>query len=296
MIGPASSTRMLYAGYHRSHEVTLHPILPLLAPAERVIASRCLCEYKSRKYYSRVYAGDSPDRIIKQTTYDMALHEAKILGRLQGECFPKVISAEQRDGYSVLVMERVAGAGLAASRAEIAANPKRLSGFLRECLALLSQLRSAAIRHRDIRLENLWVRDGHPVLIDFGWAETENEAWLEPGGLGGLERIPEGPPCDTYSMGRVFEQIIPQNSKLFTPVLERMLAPSAARTIAIPDLERVLSGLALPDAWDVPLIFPIPRHPAARPGAPLIQTGVLAAEAARFWKRCRIVSRKIMGS
>ena len=88
MIGPTTPTRMLYAGYRQSHEVTLHPILPLLAPADRIISSRCLAEYKKRKYYSRVYADASPDRIVKQATADMAVHEAKILERLQGRISP----------------------------------------------------------------------------------------------------------------------------------------------------------------------------------------------------------------
>jgi SAM-dependent methyltransferase len=293
-IGPTSATRMLYVGCRQSHEVTLHPILPMLAPADHVIASRCLCEYKKTKYYSRVYADASPDRIIKQATFDMALHEAKILQRLQGGHFPKVISVEQRGGYSVLIMERIHGAALAESRAAIACDPKRLASFLRECVAILSQLRAASIRHRDIRLENLWVREGQAMLIDFGWAEAADEPYLNPGGLGGLERIPEGPTCDTYSMGRVFEQIIPQNSKLFAPLLQMMLNPRLARSLEIADLERVLNNLELPEAWDVPLVFPIPRQWAARPGAPLIKTGVLSAEGTRFWKRCRTLYHKIL--
>ena len=141
----------------------------------------------------------------------------------------------------------------------------------------MSQLSAAGIRHRDIRLENLRVRDGHPALIDFGWAETGDEACLNPGGLGGLERIKEGPPCDTYSMGRVFEQIIPQNSKLFAPLLQMMLDPDLARRVAVTELEQLLKSLALSEAWDVPLVFPIPRHAAARPGEPLIETGVFSA-------------------
>jgi hypothetical protein len=294
MIGPTSATRMLYVGYGRSREVTLHPALPLLAPADRVIASRCLCEYENKKYYSRVYADVSADRIIKQTSFDLALHEAKILNRLKGAYFPKFISAEQHNGYSVLSMERVAGSELAEGRAEIASTPKRLSGFLRECLAILDQLRAASIRHRDIRAEHVRVREGHPVLIDFGWAEMADEPYLSPGGLGGLERIPDGPACDTYSMGRVFEQIIPQNSKLFAPLLQKMLAPFSARRVAISGLVQALDGLLLPEAWDVPLLFPIPRHTAARPGEPLVKTGVLSAEGARFWKRCRRFYHKMI--
>ncbi|MGA3180103.1 MAG: hypothetical protein ABSF38_07165 [Verrucomicrobiota bacterium] len=293
VIGPTSPTRMLYAGHCQPHEVTLHAALPLLAPADHVISSRWLCEYEGRKYYSRVYADASHNRIIKQTTFDLALHEAKILSRLQGPHFPRVISSEQRDGCSVLVMERIAGAGLAEARAVISSTPKRLAAFLEECVTILSQLRAAAIRHRDIRLENLWVRDGHAVLIDFGWAETEDEPHLNPGHLGGLERIPSGPACDTYSMGRVFEQIIPENSKLFAPLLQSMLNPDQARGVAIPELEQVLKSLELPETWDVPLVFPIPRQLEVQPGEPEIRPRGFSAARARFWKRCRAFCHQI---
>ena len=73
-----------------------------------------------------------------------------------------------------------------------------------------------------------------------------------------------------------------------------MLNPRLARSLEIADLERVLNNLELPEAWDVPLVFPIPRQWAARPGAPLIKTGVLSAEGTRFWKRCRTLYHKIL--
>ncbi len=135
-----------------------------------------------------------------------------------------------------------------------------------------------------------------PVLIDFGWAETERDPYLNPGGIGGLERIPSGPTCDTYSMGRVFEQIIPENSKLFAPLLQVMLNPELARKAEAPGLEHLLNSLELPETWDMPLVFPIPRHPAALPGAPEIKTGVISAEAARFRKRCRAFYDRVFRS
>jgi hypothetical protein len=285
ILGATSPTRTLYAAFHQPNEVTLHPALPLLAPADRVISSHWLTEYKDTKYYSRVYADPAQDRIIKQATADMALHEAKILQRLHGAYFPRVISAEQCDGYSVLVMERIAGADLAEARDGISATPKHLAAFLRECLTILSQLHAAAIRHRDIRLGNIMIRDGHPVLIDFGWAETGDETYLNPGGLGGLERIKSGPSCDAYSMGKVFEQIIPRGSKLFAPLLQKMLAPDLARSLPITALEQTLHGLALPLAWDVPLVFPIPCHEEIAPAA------CDPAPVEGFFERCRKILR-----
>ena len=260
ILGSTSPTRTLYAAFHQSNEITLHPGLPMLAPADRVISSHWLTEHEDTKYYSRVYADASRERITKQATGGMALHEAKILERLQGAHFPRVISSEQCDGYSILVMERITGTDLAEARDEISSNPKRLAAFMRECLAILSQLRAASIRHRDIRAGNIMVRDGHPVLIDFGWAEAGDESYLSPGGLGGLERIKTGPPSDTYSMGKVFEQLIPRSSVLFATLLQKMVTPDLARSLPIPALEQTLRKLELPDAWDVPVFFPIPCH------------------------------------
>jgi hypothetical protein len=296
VIGPVSPTRVLYVGYRHFHEVTLHPALPLLGPVEQVISSRFLCECEKTKYYSRVYLDAAADRILKQASLSMAVHEAGILNRLTGACFPKVISAEQREGYSVLVMERIQGVGLAECRAAVAANPTRLRAFFEEALAMLRQLAAASVRHRDIRLENIMVRDGHPVLIDFGWAEKMDEPYLNPGGLGGLERIPDGPTCDTYSLGRVFEQIIPLNSKLFAPLLQVMLDPNLARSVPSSGLEEVLKSLELPETWDVPLVFPVPRRSSARHGEALVKTGTVSAECARFWKRCRRLYQRIFGS
>lgn len=275
ILGATSPTRTLYAAFRQPNEVTIHSGMPLLFPREWVISSHWLTEYRNAKYYSRVYADPSKGRVIKQATAAMAMHEAKILGCLESPYFPQVVSSEQCDGYSTVVMERIVGASLHEARAEIASTPKRLAAFLRECLDILRVLQAASIRHRDIRLGNVLVRDGHPVLVDFGWAEAGPEKYLSPGGLGGLERIKSGAPCDLYSMGKVFEQIVPRGSKLFSPLLEKMLVPDIARTIPITDLEQILQQLALPDAWDMPVIFPIPTHeemsPVRSPLLPIVR-------------------------
>jgi serine/threonine protein kinase len=186
-------------------------------------------------------------------------------------------------------MERIAGNHLAEARAGICSSPQRLAGFLKECLAILAQLRAAAIRHRDIRLDNILVRDGHPVLIDFGWAETKDQPCFTPGNLGGLERIIPGPPCDIYSMGKVFQQIVPRDSQVFAPLLQKMLTPDLARSLPIRYLDRVLSSLELPPAWDVPMVFPILRHAE-------IATELTPSKDRRFWQRCQAFYNKVFQS
>jgi serine/threonine protein kinase len=272
------------------NEVTRHEALPLLAPPERVLASRWLTTFNGIRYYSRIYTTERGDHLIKQATTDLAAHEAQVLKRLRGAHFPRLISSGQRDGYSVLSMERIAGAALAESVPAVAGSPKRLAAFMRECLSILDELRAAGIEHWDIRMENLLVRDGKPVLIDFGWSQIEDKPFAAPSSVGGLERIPSGPPCDLYSMGRVFEQLIPKNSTLFEPLLERMLAPDLARSLSPASLVQVLNTSNLPENWDVPLVWPVPRYPRlaqeplnATPRGPFLK---------RTWRRWKRSIRK----
>jgi hypothetical protein len=72
-----------------------------------------------------------------------------------------------------------------------------------------------------------------------------------------------------------------------------MLNPDQARGVAIPELEQVLKSLELPETWDVPLVFPIPRQLEVQPGEPEIRPRGFSAARARFWKRCRAFCHQI---
>ena len=128
----------------------------------------------------------------------------------------------------------------------VAATSGGLAKFISECLVILRELQDAAIEHRDIRVENIIVRNRRPGLIEFGWAQKKAKPDDLPpflAGLGGLERIPTGVPCDVYSMGKVIEQLIPRKSALFSPLLDQKLV----RQLAIAALFEELAGLKLPD-------------------------------------------------
>lgn len=259
IVGATSPTRTLYAAWLQRKESTVHPALPLLAPVEQILYGRCLVTVNGIDHYSRIYATDAPDRVIKQATGDLAMHEAEVLSQLQGAHFPRVLASEQREGYSVLTLERIAGAKLAEAIPNVSANPKRLAAFMNECLAILDELRAARIQHRDIRIENFMVREGKPVLLDFGWSQIEGRPYEAPPCVGAEARVPSGPPCDTYSMGIVLQQLVPQNSKLFTPLLHLMLTPSLARNLSLATFVQVLRGLELPEQWEAPPVFAVPR-------------------------------------
>lgn len=85
----------------------------------------------------------------------------------------------------------------------------------REQLALiLQQLENSRIQHRDIRLDNLTVKDGRIHLIDFGWAvwNTEKGEQFEsieknaPSCLGFPNKASFGF-SDSYSMGCIMRQL-----------------------------------------------------------------------------------------
>ena len=296
ILGDTSPTRTLYLVWKQQNEVALHAALPLLAPAERVLASRWLTSFAGTTFYSRIYTTETPDQLIKQATGDMALHEAELLSQLEGPHFPRVFTSQQHEGFSVLILERIAGLNLSEARSELAVVPERLARFMNECLTILKELAVAGIEHRDIRMDNLMVRQGSPVLIDFGWSQATGKPYAAPCSVGALERIPSGPPCDVYSMGKVFEQIIPKGSDVFTPWLQLMLRPSLARRLPLTALTEVLNALELPKTWDVPLVWPVLRYPQlALEDQPPVLSATRPPFLKRTWRRWKRSIRKRLG-
>jgi serine/threonine protein kinase len=259
ILGATSPTRIVYAAHRGRNEVTISGDLPLLHPRQRVISSRTLVEHQGVRYHSRVYQGTQPRTIEKQTTGELATHEEAVLRRLTGPHFPRALSARQADGYSVLTMERIEGELLVSRVADVAPTPGTLARFYEECLDILGELQAAGVRHRDLRLANLMVRDGRPVLIDFGWAELGGEPFLTPPGLGASTRPPDGAFCDVYSMGCTFTALLPRGSKLFAPLVGAMTAAPGARVTDVAALRTILKELTkeLPPSWDVPPSFAV---------------------------------------
>ncbi len=262
VLGITSPTRVLYAATHQDKALALDPALPLLAPVEKILHSRCLITLNGVHFYSRIYTTDTPDKLIKQTTGDMAMHEAEILQRLQSPFFPRVLAAEQRKEYSILVMEKINGTNPQMALPQISSSPAHMAQFLRECLSILQELQLAAVEHRDIHLGNLLVReDGRPVLIDFGWAQTADRPYLAPPHLGVWKDIPPEQASDIFSMGKVFQQLLPKGTSLFSSLIHLMTTPSLARTLSLAILFQVLNGLELPETWDVAPVFAILKPP-----------------------------------
>jgi SAM-dependent methyltransferase len=259
-LGHSTPTRVFYAAYRHANEISSCP-LPPRGPEERIIASRTLCQLDGVVYHSRVYLGADGLTVEKQTSGTLALHEAALLRSLTGPGFPRVISERAGDGESSIVLERIVGPSVETNPELVAPTPAALAAFFGDCLEILEQLEQAGIEHRDITPRNLLVRDGRPVLIDFGWGRREDQPFVTPPTLGGRGRAPEGPD-DLFAMGTLFGELLPVGSKLFAPLIAAMTAPARkARVRDLRELRRLLAGLALPAAWDVPLRFSVPMAP-----------------------------------
>jgi hypothetical protein len=165
----------------RRHDIDLRCPLPLRHPAGTVISSSLLTVHGGVEHWSRVY--DLGDRVEKQATGTLAVREAAILSRLAAGVVPRVLDASESVGESILTLEKIAGQPLAEALPGIAASRTSFRGFLAACVDLLAALHGAGIAHRDIHAENLLVRDGRPVLLDFGWATAQGSPIFTPDGF-----------------------------------------------------------------------------------------------------------------
>jgi uncharacterized coiled-coil protein SlyX len=230
IVGEISPTRRLYVAFASEHEVDLSGPLPLLMPKETVISSCCLTRLNGIEYWSRVYDGGSV--VHKQGTLDLAEREAYFLSRLSSGYFPRALGTCSANGFSVVVLEKIHGLPLRKAADSLVATPAALLNFCKECLNLLRELKCAGVKHRDIRPDNIFVRNGRPVLFDFGWAVSDEKPYVTPPLLGGAERPPDGVFCDVYSMGRVLEGLNQHRYPEVDLVLELMTEPDASLRIA----------------------------------------------------------------
>jgi len=237
LVGQVTPTRGLYVAFRTSHEIDLSGSLPLLMPKESVISSRCLAMSGGIEYWSRVY--DQGDTVCKQTTLDLASREEEFLSQLKGDYFPRALESRSEETHSVVVLEKVRGIPLSDAKGDVSASPDKLHTFIQHCLNLLGELKQRGISHRDIRPDNILVRNDKPVLIDFGWAASDASPYFAPEELGNrlgyLGRPPDGSFCDVYSMGKVLGAINQHRYPAFDYVIDLMTNPE--QSLRITDLK-----------------------------------------------------------
>ncbi|HWD18472.1 MAG TPA: glycosyltransferase, partial [Verrucomicrobiae bacterium] len=243
--------------------------LTLAAPVEQLISARMLVEREGQRILSYVFDQPDAQRILKQTTADLAWRDGQFLGLLRSPYFPRALNVEQHDGYSVVAIERVQGKPLPEIAKELAQDPQRLARFIDDCLDLLAQLQEAGVTHRDIIPDNILARDGRPVLIDFGWAISAAMPFWTPQGLGRSGCPDDGNYCDVFAMGKIFEFLAGPGNVMFNPLVAVMTAQERAERItSIPALKNLRRNLSLQPAAPVTVAREAASAPVALTSLP----------------------------
>lgn len=130
-------------------------------------------------------AGSSPERFVRKR-----IDCARGLGSAYGEllraerggaalpCVPRIVSCERSDGIITVVMEYIEGDAL--DRFAVAFGPgedlaRLVMPALADAVSCLHERLDAPLIHRDLKPQNVIVRGGAPVIIDFGIARSWRE-------------------------------------------------------------------------------------------------------------------------
>lgn len=261
--------------------------LPLLQPAANLVSARLLAETDGRKYFSYVYRSEDDPLVLKQASADLAWREAQLLQRLSGPGFPRVHGTEQHAEFSVVRLEKIQGEPFGQVSSQIAASPHKLVQFLTGSLDLLEELQTKQITHRDIHAGNVLVMDGHPVLLDFGWAIAPDLPCITPQGLGRDGRPSDGTFCDVYALGKLFEKLVPAANHPLSPLLAVMTAANApARVGSARALKVLLHSLASAANLQASIPSGITAAPPSQLPNPCVESRL--AEAAALYEQGKL--------
>lgn len=150
----------------------------------------------SRGATSVVSEGDGwiEKRQVRYTGYKLTDNEERILNLLSGSHFPALVF---REGDNL----RIEHCGEPLGSNNLPENWKE------QLVDIIRDLEKCGVVHRDIRLDNLMIKDGVIKLLDFGWARLSNESdGRHPDLLGYPNKCPLGF-NDIYSMNMVIKQL-----------------------------------------------------------------------------------------
>jgi len=244
-IGSLSPTRKLYLAFKARHIVDLSGPLPLLSGNKKIISCRMLNPFENIPYWSSVYEDLDHETIIKQGTLNLASREYAFLSRLDSPYFPKAFDQKTKQGFSLITMEKILGISLEEEGPRLRRSAGNMLSFFWHGLNLLHELQKKGIQHRDIRSDNILIRDDKPVLIDFGWAVSEDQPFFTVDGLGLSGRPPDGSFCDVFSLGKVFEEVNQHTFPEFDPLIALMTDPDVSLRLRDLGLLQVLFQIEL---------------------------------------------------
>jgi tRNA A-37 threonylcarbamoyl transferase component Bud32 len=238
----------IFLCFQSMHEIDLRCPLPEFEEAGQLISCRQLTEFAGLEYWSRVY--DGGDVIYKQATRDLVHREQSILSKLESPFFPRVLEVNECGDSSVLVLEKINGINLERYSSTITSSVGNLMLFALECLQILNELQIRGIQHRDIQPGNILIRDDKPVLIDFGWAVSEDLPMFVPAGL--LSVSEDAQACDAYAIGKILLALTEPKYPELASVFALMTEPDPlARVTSATDLSALLK-LAAASAASLP--------------------------------------------
>ena len=236
----AADKRSFYLAFHSEHDVDLRCPLPTFPHTGELISCRQLTEFAGLEYWSRVYSGNN--LIYKQATRELIQRENALLSKLNSQYFPRVKEVQECGESSILVLKKIEGVGLSESKSEVVSSLDRFIKFAYDCLQILHELQGAGITHRDIQMGNVLVRNGAPVLIDFGWAVSKELPMFLPAGL--ISITPDGQACDVYSMGKLLCELAADKYPELLCIFELMTEADPAARVTNPHQLNTLLQLA----------------------------------------------------
>jgi glycosyltransferase involved in cell wall biosynthesis/tRNA A-37 threonylcarbamoyl transferase component Bud32 len=216
--------------------------LPFLLPSENLISKKLLTQYDGREYWCLLYEKDGI--IYKQSSFDLAEREARFLSQLESDYFPQFLDVRSERDYSVIRFKKIQGQTLYDALAHINLSAVELHKFIQHCLDMLVNLKEAGIVHRNICRDTILVQNGKPILLDFGWAISEQDPYFSPSGLGGYERPQDGGFSDVYSLGKILEYINRQHYRAFDWVISLMITTNASMRISDLNVLKALFNVA----------------------------------------------------